>query len=94
MRVVERRAAIKKLGDAKRQKDGGGASGDGGEMVVNIEWGAFGDTCPSVLPTTPMDDAIDAGSLNPGVQRFEKMISGFYLGEITRLCLAKLVAAG
>ena len=71
---VERLADIEKL---HASKGADGASVPDGDMVVNIEWGAFGDTCPSVLPATPMDDAIDAGSLNPGMQRFEKPVERF-----------------
>ena len=32
---------------------------------------------------TKWDEAVDAGSLNPGRQTFEKMISGMYMGELT-----------
>ena len=41
---------------------------------------------------TKWDEAVDAGSLNPGRQTFEKMISGMYMGELTSriLILANL----
>lgn len=57
-----------------------------GKMVINTEWGAFDSKC-RVLPETSVDKKLDLSSLNPGQQRFEKMISGMYLGEIVRLYL-------
>eukprot|EP00245_Coleochaete_scutata_P008341 TRINITY_DN251_c0_g1_i1.p1 TRINITY_DN251_c0_g1~~TRINITY_DN251_c0_g1_i1.p1 ORF type:complete len:514 (-),score=77.54 TRINITY_DN251_c0_g1_i1:368-1909(-) len=50
-------------------------------MVINMEWGNF--WCPQ-LPICPIDEAIDKESTNPGVQKYEKLISGMYLGEIVR----------
>ncbi|KAJ7951702.1 Phosphotransferase [Quillaja saponaria] len=58
-----------------------------GEMVINMEWGNFRS---SHLPLTEYDLALDAESLNPGEQIFEKIISGMYLGEIVRRVLCKL----
>ncbi|KAJ7969532.1 Phosphotransferase [Quillaja saponaria] len=43
-----------------------------GEMVINMEWGTFWS---SHLPLTEYDQALDAESLNPGEQIFEKIIS-------------------
>ena len=54
-----------------------------GEMIVNIEWGAF-DNEKIVLPCTEYDLTLDRATENPGTQIFEKMISGMYLGEIAR----------
>ena len=59
-------------------------------MIVNTEWGSF-DNQLSVLPTTPYDHALDAESNNPGVQMFEKRISGMFLGEILRRAIMSLV---
>ncbi|XP_028807659.1 hexokinase-1-like [Neltuma alba] len=58
-----------------------------GEMVINMEWGSFRS---SHLPLTEYDHALDAESLNPGEQIFEKIISGMYLGEIVRRVLLKM----
>ncbi len=55
-------------------------------MVINMEWGNF-----NKLPLTPFDDMLDKSSNNPGKQRMEKMISGMYLGELTRLVLTDLI---
>ncbi|KAL8444622.1 hypothetical protein Emag_005405 [Eimeria magna] len=49
--------------------------------IINVECGNFNKH----LPTTPVDVMIDEKSPNRGNQLFEKMISGFYLGEIVRL---------
>ncbi|XP_051113248.1 hexokinase-1-like [Andrographis paniculata] len=58
-----------------------------GEMVINMEWGNFRSTH---LPVTEYDQALDAKSLNPGEQIFEKLTSGMYLGEILRQVLVRL----
>lgn len=50
------------------------------EMVINTEWGNLQmDGYRNVF-----DVIIDEATSNPGVQTFEKMISGLYLGEICR----------
>lgn len=65
------------------------------EMVINTEWGNFGaGDSGSALPRTPVDLDVDAASRNKGAQCFEKMISGMYLGELARLCLVRIHAAG
>ncbi|KAK5910378.1 hypothetical protein CesoFtcFv8_004218 [Champsocephalus esox] len=64
--------------------------GDEGRMCVNTEWGAFGDDGALEDLRTDVDREIDAGSLNPGKQLFEKMISGLYLGEVVRLILVRM----
>ncbi|GMY34375.1 hexokinase-1 [Fagus crenata] len=58
-----------------------------GEMVINMEWGNFNS---SHLPLTEYDHVLDAESLNPGEQIFEKIISGMYLGEIVRRVLCRM----
>ena len=57
--------------------------------VVNTEWGSFGDYT-DILPSTKFDLILDQESKNSGLQRFEKMISGMYLGEIFRLILIEM----
>lgn len=52
--------------------------------VVNTEWGAFGDNGMLNFVRTVWDDAVDVNSVNPGKQKFEKMISGLYIGELCR----------
>ena len=70
-----------------------------GKMAVNLETGNF--TMPTM---TPYDHALDATSSDPGHQRFEKAISGYYLPflfgkalpghlRITTAELSKLAAA-
>lgn len=53
-------------------------------MIINTEWGCFGDNNPEYLPRTFYDNRLNRESVNPGVHRFEKMVSGLYLGEIAR----------
>lgn len=62
-----------------------------GEMVVNTEWGSF-DNEMEVLPTTLYDDQLDKESVNPGIQMFEKRVSGMFLGEILRLVILSLIS--
>lgn len=35
-------------------------------MIINTEWGAFGDKGELDFIKTKWDEAVDAGSLNPG----------------------------
>lgn len=63
-------------------------------MLINTEWGAFGECNTLDFVVTEFDQAIDTNSINPGKQIFEKMISGMYMGELARLVLEKLVDAG
>ncbi|KAI7900317.1 uncharacterized protein BX663DRAFT_518252 [Cokeromyces recurvatus] len=60
---------------------------EAGEMIINTEWGSFGDQNASVLPRTFYDNRVNRQSVNPGVHLFEKMVSGLYLGEITRIIM-------
>jgi len=62
-----------------------------GEMVVNTEWGSF-DNQLAVLPTTPYDIQLDKESVNPGIQMFEKRVSGMFLGEILRVVILSMIA--
>ncbi|GAA0185051.1 kinase [Lithospermum erythrorhizon] len=75
---VERASAIPKLQDLLPKS---------GEMVINMEWGNF---LSSHLPLTEYDQSLDADSLNPGEQIYEKLISGMYLGEIVRRVLYRM----
>lgn len=59
-------------------------------MAINCEYGSF-DNEHLVLPRTVYDIQIDKESPRPGQQSFEKMISGYYLGEVLRLILLELV---
>ncbi|TLD22140.1 hypothetical protein PspLS_08174 [Pyricularia sp. CBS 133598] len=61
-----------------------------GEMIINAEWGSF-DNQLNVLPSTPWDNALDRESNNPGVQMFEKRVSGMFLGEILRQAIVDAV---
>ncbi|XP_042523024.1 hexokinase-3 [Dipodomys spectabilis] len=71
-----------------------GVPGDQGRMCINMEWGAFGDDGSLGMLGTCFDERVDQASINPGKQRFEKMISGMYLGEIVRHILLHLTSLG
>ncbi|KAJ6667742.1 hypothetical protein lerEdw1_016063 [Lerista edwardsae] len=66
--------------------------GNEGLMCINMEWGAFGDSGCLDNFMTSFDVRVDAESLNAGHQRFEKLISGMYLGEIVRYILLELMS--
>ncbi|NXS59539.1 HXK3 protein, partial [Brachypteracias leptosomus] len=69
----------------------GTVEGDQGRMCINMEWGAFGDNGCLDDFFTSFDRMVDEKTINPGKQRFEKLISGMYLGEIVRHILLALV---
>ncbi|KAK2572234.1 Hexokinase HKDC1 [Acropora cervicornis] len=68
-----------------------GDQGHPQEVIVNTEWGAFGDNGSWNHLRTEFDEKVDSESLNPGMQLFEKMISGMYLGELVRLVCLNLI---
>ncbi|WCJ35109.1 Hexokinase-2 chloroplastic [Euphorbia peplus] len=78
---VERVDAIPKLQGQKSSS---------GRTIVNTEWGAFSNG----IPLTVYDRDMDAASINPGEQIYEKTISGMYLGEIARRALLKMAEEG
>lgn len=79
----------------ERQKNIKKISNQSGDLtLINIEWGSFGDGDASLLPETQFDRELDASSKNHGRQRFEKMISGKYLGEIVRFILLEAHKCG
>ncbi|KAF2712531.1 hypothetical protein K504DRAFT_464619 [Pleomassaria siparia CBS 279.74] len=84
---VEKLDKVTKL---TQSKDGGIYDKSTGEMIVNTEWGSF-DNSLRTLPNTPYDIELDEKSVNPGIQMFEKRVSGMFLGEILRLALVGLL---
>jgi hexokinase len=72
----EKLSNIPKLGDPNPD----------GHMLVNMEWGNF-----DKVRLTRYDRQVDEASVNPGAMYLEKMVSGMYLGEITRLILMDLM---
>ncbi|NXY51650.1 HXK3 protein, partial [Ceuthmochares aereus] len=65
--------------------------GEQGLMCINMEWGAFGDNGCLDNIFTEFDLKVDKTTINVGRQRFEKLISGMYLGEIVRHILLAMV---
>ena len=60
-----------------------------GNMIINMEWGNF-----SKLRRTSYDRDVDTSSLNVGYQFLEKMVSGMFLGELTRLVIRDMAKRG
>ncbi|KAF2144870.1 uncharacterized protein K452DRAFT_265293 [Aplosporella prunicola CBS 121167] len=57
-------------------------------VLVNTELSMFGK---NILPTTRWDDYLNRNHDHPDFQPFEHLISGRYLGEITRLVLLEAI---
>ena len=64
------------------------------EVVINTEWGAFGNTGSLDIVRTDFDHALDKESINPGKQVYEKLISGMYLGELARRVIVEAIKRG
>lgn len=60
------------------------------QVIINMEWGAFGDNGCLGFLLTEYDEEVDKTSLNPKKQIYEKMMSGMYMGEIVRLIILDL----
>lgn len=63
-------------------------------VLINTEWGAFGENGALDFIRTEYDDDVDKHSINPGKQIQEKMISGMYMGELARLVIVKFTKMG
>lgn len=63
-------------------------------VIVNTEWGAFGENGALDFLRTQYDREIDDHSINRGKQIQEKMISGMYMGELVRLALVRFTKEG
>ena len=85
-------AYVEKLDRVKKMSEVDSSTYDSstGLMIVNTEWGSF-DNHLSVLPNTKYDADLDAESVNPGMQIFEKRVSGMFLGEILRRAILAIM---
>ncbi|KAM7361430.1 hexokinase type 2-like [Cochliomyia hominivorax] len=63
-------------------------------MIINCEWGAFGDKGTLEFVRTKYDKEIDEITHNRCHQLFEKMLSGMYLGELVRKIMLDCCKAG
>jgi len=86
---VEKLEKVKKMKAIDEQEGGTKYNRSTGLMIVNTEWGSF-DNAMKTLPSTPYDQELDKESNNPGIQMFEKRVSGMFLGEILRRALLAL----
>ncbi|KAK3940581.1 putative glucokinase [Diplogelasinospora grovesii] len=82
-------AYVEKLANIKKPMTGDYDKSTG-DMVINTEWGSF-DNQLNVLPNTTWDIELDKASVNPGIQMYEKRVSGMFLGEIVRLVLQDML---
>lgn len=68
-----------------------GDKGNIQEVIIDPEFGAFGDNgCIDSLAKTEVDKVLDADSLLPHSFTYEKYFAGKYLGELVRLVLLDL----
>lgn len=79
----EKKSRITKLDKSK---------GNDGIMLINTEIDLFGDE--SYLPRTRFDRLLDNSHSQQGYQLYEKMTSGAYLGELTRLIAIEVISSG
>ncbi|KAL8797635.1 MAG: hypothetical protein Q9182_007155 [Xanthomendoza sp. 2 TL-2023] len=84
---------LEKISKLKKMEGDGNFDSSTGNMIVNTEWGSF-DNEMSVLPNTPYDISLDQESNNPGIQMFEKRVSGMFLGEILRRAILDMIKDG
>lgn len=61
-------------------------------VIIDIEWGAFGDNGLIDFIKTPFDIELDRNSLLATSFTFEKYISGKYLGELSRIIMLHLIS--
>eukprot|EP00731_Ephydatia_muelleri_P020664 Em0013g391a len=78
------------LEDLKAVKKHKGDSNGHTHVIINTEWGAFGDDGSLEKWRTSFDRDLDLRTENRMKQIFEKMISGRYLGEMVRMVLVQL----
>ena len=60
------------------------------EVIIDPEFGAFGDNNCIDFIKTEIDKELDLDSLLPGSFTYEKYFAGKYIGEIVRLALIQL----
>lgn len=64
------------------------------QILVNVEWGAFGDNGCLDFCRNEYEKEVDLHSNHPHSYTFEKSFGGLYLGEQVRLPLVKLIEGG
>ncbi|VDL65642.1 unnamed protein product [Nippostrongylus brasiliensis] len=60
------------------------------QMIIDTEWGGFGDEGEADYIFTQYDKIVDERSDHPGVNSLDKLVAGMCMGEIVRLVLEKL----
>ncbi|CAB3408450.1 unnamed protein product [Caenorhabditis bovis] len=60
------------------------------KMIIDTEWGGFGDRGEAEYIFTRYDKIVDAKSDHPGVNSLDKLIAGMCMGELVRLVLERL----
>ncbi|KAL3997698.1 Hexokinase [Acanthocheilonema viteae] len=63
------------------------------KMIIDTEWGGFGDHSEADYILTQYDKIVDSRSEHPGVNTFDKLVGGKCMGEVVRVVLEKLTRA-
>ncbi|XP_076444897.1 hexokinase-4-like [Babylonia areolata] len=71
-----------------------GDTEDPKQVIINVEWGAAGDSGCLDFYRTHYEKDVNKHSNHPGSFTFEKSFSGLYLGELVRLVLVQLTKKG
>ena len=71
---LEKEEKVGTIARTQEPVEGGAEGGAENHIIINTEWGAFGDQGELDFIRTKWDHQIDEESLNPGKQTFEKMI--------------------
>jgi hexokinase len=75
---IEKNSQLKKILVRRSDSEGGKDLDPSKSQIINTESGCFGR-----IKRGKIDVAFDKSTTNPGVHKFEKMISGAYLGPLT-----------
>ncbi|KHN77826.1 Hexokinase-1 [Toxocara canis] len=64
------------------------------QMIIDTEWGGFGDRNEAEYILTQYDKLVDSRSEHPGVNMLDKLVAGRCMGELVRMVLEKLTRHG
>lgn len=78
----------------KKKRHGGVVDQKNEKTIINVELGGFGDKDGLDFLVTKYDKYIDRNSQNPGEQKFEKLISKMYIGDLAWSIIKQLMDEG
>uniref|UniRef100_A0A0K0D436 Phosphotransferase n=1 Tax=Angiostrongylus cantonensis TaxID=6313 RepID=A0A0K0D436_ANGCA len=84
---------LEKLSRVEKMKGEWENGGLSDEVIIDMEWGGFGDDGSISLAYTEYK-TVDKSTTNSEKQAFEKMISGMYIGELVCVVIETLAKKG